>query len=79
MTAFMTQDQGMIQAYKEGKDLYAVVASNMYDNDYSDNLEFYESGKKIVFEGQEVICGHKTHLNKEGKARRQSAKSVLIG
>ena len=79
MTAFMTQDQGMIQAYKDGKDLYAVVASNMYDNDYSDNLEFYPSGKKIVFEGNEIICGNKTHLNKEGKARRQSAKSVLIG
>ena len=40
MTAFMTQDQGMIQAYIDGKDLYSVVASNMYDNKYEDNLEF---------------------------------------
>jgi len=57
MTAFMTQDQNMIQAYKDGKDLYAVVASNMYDNDYSDNREFYEEGTEITFEGRNVICG----------------------
>ena len=79
MTAFMTQDLGMIQAYKEGKDLYSVVASNMYDNKYEDNLEFYPAGTEMEFEGNKVICGNKTHLNKEGKARRQSAKSVLIG
>lgn len=79
MTAFMTQDLGMIQAYKEGKDLYSVVASNMYDNKYEDNLEFYPAGTEIEFEGNKVVCGNKTHLNKEGKARRQSAKSVLIG
>ena len=79
MTAFMTQDLGMIQAYKEGKDLYSVVASNMYGNKYEDNLEFYPAGTEIEFEGNKVVCGNKTHLNKEGKARRQSAKSVLIG
>lgn len=79
MTAFMTQDQGMIRAYKEGKDLYSVVASNMYDNAYEDNLEFFPEGTEIEFEGNKIICGNKTHLNKEGKARRQSAKSVLIG
>ena len=79
MTAFMTQDLGMIQAYKEGKDLYSVVASNMYDNKYEDNLEFYPACTEIEFEGNKVGCGNKTHLNKEGKARRQSAKSVLIG
>ena len=79
MTAFLANDAGMIQAYKEGKDLYAVIASNMYGNAYEDNLEFWPEGTEIEVEGKKIICGKKTHINKEGKARRQSSKSVLIG
>ena len=48
-------------------------------NKYEDNLEYYPEGTEITFEGNKVIAGNKTHLNKEGKARRQSCKSILIG
>ena len=69
----------MINAYLEGKDLYSVIASMSFDRKYEDCLEFYPEGTKIIFEGQEVICGHKTHLNKEGKQYRTYAKSLLLG
>lgn len=79
LTAFYSQDENMLQAYKDGKDLYAVIAQSMYDNAYEDNLEYYPAGTKIVFEGKEVITGYKTHINKEGKERRSQAKTVLLG
>lgn len=69
----------MLNAYKEGKDLYAVIASAAFDNKYEDNLEFYPEGTEIMFEGQRVICGYKTHTNYEGKHRRSVAKALLLG
>lgn len=72
-------DPDMIKAYCDGKDLYSLIASKIYNNKYEDNLEFYPEGTKIMYEGKEVICGKKTHTNKSGKVRRQDSKSVLIG
>lgn len=69
----------MLNAYKEGKDLYAVIASAAFDNRYEDNLECYPEGTEIIFEGQKVICGYKTHTNEAGKARRSQAKTILLG
>ena len=34
------QDKLMQEAYKEKKDLYAVIASKCFHNNYEDNLEF---------------------------------------
>ena len=69
----------MINAYLENRDLYSVIASMSFDMPYEDCLEFYPEGTKIIVEGKEIICGKKTHQNKDGKARRTSAKSVLLG
>ena len=79
LTAFYSQDENMLNAYKEGKDLYAVIASAAFDNKYEDNLECYPEGTEIEFEGQRVICGYKTHTNEAGKARRGQAKTILLG
>lgn len=79
LTSFYANDPNMIQAFVDNKDLYSVIASSMYNNRYEDNLEFYPEGTEIVFEGQKVVCGYKTHLNKAGKERRTGAKSVLLG
>lgn len=79
LTAFYSQDENMLNAYREGKDLYAVIAAESFDNRYEDNLEYYPEGTKIIFEGKEVICGHKTHTNDAGKARRGQAKTILLG
>ena len=69
----------MINAYKENKDLYSVIASMSFDRPYEDCLEFYPEGTKIIHEGKEVICGNKTHQNPEGKKYRTYAKSILLG
>ena len=59
-----SQDANMINAYKEGKDLYAMIASKVYKNNYEDNLEFNPITKKI---------------QPDGKHRRTSVKSLLLG
>ena len=79
LTAYYSNDENMINAYKENKDLYSVIASMSFDRPYEDCLEFYPEGTKIIHEGKEVICGNKTHQNPEGKKYRTYAKSILLG
>lgn len=62
MTA-MCGDPSMIEAYQNGKDLYASIASLAFGKSYEDCLEFRPDGT----------------TNKEGKERRSSAKSILLG
>ena len=61
--AAFSKDKNMINAYKEGKDLYATIAMGVYHNKYEDNLELYPDGT----------------LNPEGKKRRGNCKSLLLG
>ena len=56
-------DEDMIQAYKDGKDLYATIASSVYSNDYWDNMEYRQDGTP----------------NPEGKKRRNACKTLLLG
>ena len=79
LTAFYAQDKAMIDAYAQGRDLYAVIGSMCFNKPYEDCLEFYPEGTKIIVDGKEIICGNKTNQNKEGKGRRSQAKSVLLG
>lgn len=53
----------MINAYKEGKDLYATIASGVYKTGYWYCMEHWEDGSP----------------NPEGKKRRGSVKSLLLG
>ena len=62
MTA-MCGDPAMLQAYREGKDLYASIASLAFNKPYEECLEFRPDGT----------------TNKEGKERRSQAKSILLG
>ena len=78
ITTFLSGDPAMRQAYLEGKDLYCVIAANIYNNRYEDNLEHYPEGTVLELDGQKIVCGHKTHLNKEGKERRSIAKMILL-
>jgi DNA polymerase I-like protein with 3'-5' exonuclease and polymerase domains len=59
----MCKDPKMIKAYQEGKDLYASIASLAFGKPYEDCLEFRPDGT----------------TNREGKERRSSAKSILLG
>lgn len=61
--AFLSGDESMINAYKEEKDLYAIMGSQVYQLPYEDCREFYPDGT----------------VNTEGKHRRTTMKSVLLG
>ena len=63
LLAEYAQDDNMINAYKEGKDLYATIASGVYHNDYWDNMEHHQDGSP----------------NPSGKKRRSNCKSILLG
>lgn len=61
--ANLSNDEHMINAYKEGKDIYAWIASFIYQLPYEQCLEFNPDGTK----------------NPEGKERRTSVKSIILG
>jgi DNA polymerase I-like protein with 3'-5' exonuclease and polymerase domains len=61
--AFVSGDEGMIQAYLEGRDLYAWIGSVVYKVPYEECLEKYPDGS----------------INKEGRKRRDAMKSVVLG
>jgi DNA polymerase I-like protein with 3'-5' exonuclease and polymerase domains len=63
MLSNYSEDPDMINAYKEGKDLYATIASSVYKNDYWDNMEYRKDGTS----------------NPEGKKRRNACKTLLLG
>ena len=63
LLAQFSQDKNMIEAYNQGKDLYATIASGVYHNDYWDNMEHHEDGSP----------------NPDRKKRRSSCKSLLLG
>ena len=61
--AAVSQDEKMIQAFKDGVDIYSQVASLAFDVPYEDCLEFNKDGT----------------TNKEGKTRRSHAKAIVLG
>lgn len=61
--AYVSGDEAMQNAYREGKDLYAIMGSQVYNLPYDDCREFYPDGT----------------VNAEGKHRRTTMKSVLLG
>lgn len=63
LLSMYSQDENMMNAYKEGKDLYATIASGVYKNSYWDNMEHHQDGT----------------ANPEGKKRRSNCKSLLLG
>ena len=65
----MCGDEKMLNAYKNGRDLYSEIASLAFNRTYEDCLEFYldENGNKT------------DKTNKEGKEYRTQAKSILLG
>lgn len=63
LTAHMSKDDKMIEAYKQGKDLYVGIASLAFDLPYAECQEFRPDGTK----------------NPEGKERRTTAKAIVLG
>ena len=65
LLANFAQDDNMIGAYKQGKDLYATIAMQINHNDYWDNMEFTDETKTVP--------------NPAGKERRSKVKSLMLG
>lgn len=63
IAAHLSQDKKMIQAYRNGKDLYAEMASLAFGVPYEECLEFRPDGSK----------------NPKGKERRGQAKAIFLG
>lgn len=63
LMAQLCGDKKMLQAYSEGKDLYAEIASLSFNTTYENCLEFRPDGT----------------TNPEGKERRSQAKTILLG
>ena len=61
--ASFSNDEEMLKAYEDDKDLYAVIGQAIYNNNYEDNLE------------HNPITGE---INPEGKKRRSTAKMVNL-
>lgn len=61
--AHMSKDANMIQAYREGKDIYAWIAEKIYRVPYDECREYRPDGTK----------------NPDGKKRRDSVKSIILG
>lgn len=78
LAAYLSQDKKLLDAYANDQDAYAIIASEMFGLPYEDCLEFFPEGKEIEIDGQKIVCGHKTHLNKDGKARRSVGKTMVL-
>lgn len=61
---FVAKDPAMIKAFSEGKDIYSTIASIAFNVPYEECLENHP------------ITGE---YQKEGKARRTQAKSIVLG
>lgn len=69
ITAHLSHDEKMVQAYRDGKDVYSEIAAISFNKTYEECLEFYldENGKKTDV------------TNPEGKERRSAAKKIVLG
>lgn len=64
ITAFVSQDENMIDAFQHDKDIYASIASIAFNVPYEKCLEFHPE----------------THeYQPDGKARRGEAKTIVLG
>lgn len=63
MCAHLSQDIEMMNAFKNGKDIYATIASLAFHKPYDECKEFRPDGT----------------VNKAGKERRTQAKSIVLG
>lgn len=64
ITAFLSQEDKMIEAFEEGKDIYAIIAQMVFGGSYEDNLEFKDKEKTVI--------------NPEGKKRRKVGKTIIL-
>jgi len=65
ITTYLSGDPNMRQAYLEGKDLYCVIASNIYNNKYEENLENFPEGHVLELDGKKTVAGNDKSYKKQ--------------
>ena len=55
----------MRAAYLVGKDLYCVIASNIYNNEYWENLENFPEGYILELDGKKTVAGNDKSYKKQ--------------
>ena len=65
ITTFLSGDPAMRQAYLEGKDLYCVIAANIYNNEYWENLENFPEGYILELDGKKTVAGNDKSYKKQ--------------
>ena len=65
ITTFLSGDPAMRAAYLEGKDLYCVIASNIYNNEYWENLENFPEGYILELDGKKTVAGNDKSYKKQ--------------
>jgi len=65
ITTFLSGDPNMRAAYLEGKDLYCVIAANIYNNKYEDNLENFPEGYVLELDGKKTVAGNDKSYKKQ--------------
>lgn len=63
LLSFLSQDENLMKAYREDRDIYAFIASIAFHKPYEECKEFYPDGS----------------VNKEGKKRRTQIKAIVLG
>ena len=58
MAAFLSQDKKLLEAYAEDKDVYAMIASEMFGYPYEECLEFYKEFSILDIDGKKVVAGN---------------------
>ena len=87
--AQMCGDEGMIEAFRQGKDFYAEIASVAFNLPYNECLEHFPKGSYIKQYSGKWHYGTESDYDKiadgekdeyaDGKERRAQAKSILLG
>jgi DNA polymerase I-like protein with 3'-5' exonuclease and polymerase domains len=87
--AHATQDEKMIQSYKDGKDLYATIASIAFNKPYLECLERFPKGTPIKQiddnwyyadeNDYDKLADGDKDTYKDGKERRAKAKAITLG
>ena len=69
----------MLNAYREKKDLYAVIASMSFGKKYEDCLEFYQEGTEIVVDGKKVTVYDTVEktIKKDNPSRLHARRQML--
>ena len=77
LTAY-SEDEKLLDAYNNGKDMYATMGMGVYNNDYWDNMEHYPEGTVLELDGKKTVAGSDKSYKKQVTDRLEVPYYYLI-